>query len=91
MNRIAHVAGVDAAVLSAQWAAAVTADFDPVTAYFKDATSQTRPLTAGNNPSRLNIAPALSPDGRQLVFLSERDQLSIDVFVARTDGVESET
>jgi hypothetical protein len=32
--------------------------------------------------ARLHLAPALSPDGRQLMFLSERDRLSLDLFVA---------
>jgi Tol biopolymer transport system component len=31
---------------------------------------------------RLNLGPALSPDGTQLVFLSERDRYSVDVFLA---------
>ncbi len=31
---------------------------------------------------RLNVGPSISPDGRSLVFLSERDQYSIDVYVA---------
>ena len=30
----------------------------------------------------MNVSPALSPDGSQLVFLSERDGYSIDVFLA---------
>jgi len=37
------------------------------------------PLSAGG---RVNVAPALSPDGSKIVFLSERDQFSIDMFVA---------
>jgi hypothetical protein len=38
----------------------------------------------------LNIAPALSPDGRELIFLSEKDQLSVDLFVAdATTGIVS--
>lgn len=32
--------------------------------------------------ARLHVAPALSPDGRQLVFMSERDRLSLDLFMA---------
>ena len=36
---------------------------------------------------RLNLAAALSPDGRRVVFLSERDQFSIDLYLAdATDG-----
>jgi Tol biopolymer transport system component len=31
---------------------------------------------------RINVAPALSPDGRRLVFLSERDLFSIEMFLA---------
>jgi hypothetical protein len=31
---------------------------------------------------RLNIAASLSPDGRRMVFLSEREQFSIDLFLA---------
>jgi len=31
---------------------------------------------------RLNVAPSLSPDGRLLVFMSERDGHAVDVFVA---------
>ena len=33
-------------------------------------------------PGRLNLGPALSPDGRTLIYLSERDHYSIDVFAA---------
>ena len=31
---------------------------------------------------RLNLAGSLSPDGRRIIFFSERDQLSIDLFLA---------
>ena len=36
--------------------------------------------TAGEG--RLNVGPSLSPDGRLLVFMSERDGHAVDVFVA---------
>lgn len=39
-------------------------------------------VSATRNGGRLNVAPALSPDGSQLVFLSERDGYAIDVFLA---------
>jgi hypothetical protein len=32
--------------------------------------------------ARLHVAPAISPDGRRVVFLSERDRLSLDLFIA---------
>lgn len=41
------------------------------------------PLLAGRaGGGRLNLAASLSPDGRRLVFLSERDQFSIDLYLA---------
>jgi Tol biopolymer transport system component len=39
-------------------------------------------VSSTRNGGRLNVAPSLSPDGTQLVFLSERDGYSIDVFLA---------
>jgi hypothetical protein len=34
---------------------------------------------------RMHVAPALSPDGRSLMFLSERDRLSTDLFLSDVD------
>jgi Tol biopolymer transport system component len=36
----------------------------------------------GARGARLHLAPALSPDGRRLMFMSERDRLSLDLFMA---------
>ncbi|HET9830619.1 MAG TPA: hypothetical protein VFP91_02870, partial [Vicinamibacterales bacterium] len=43
-----------------------------------------KPVVSLKTGGRLNVGPALSPDGKSLVFLSERDQYSIDVYVANT-------
>ena len=37
---------------------------------------------ARRDGARLHVAPSISPDGRRVVFLSERDRLSLDLFVA---------
>jgi len=39
-------------------------------------------FTSEGDGARLHLAPALSPDGRQLMFISERDRLSLDLFMA---------
>ncbi len=39
-------------------------------------------ITPRQGGGRLNLAPALSPDGERIVFLSERDLFSIDMFLA---------
>src|SRR5688500_12221739 len=38
----------------------------------------------GERRSRMQLAPSISPDGRRVMFLSERDRLSVDLFVADT-------
>ena len=40
----------------------------------------------GERRSRMQLAPAISPDGSRVMFLSERDRLSIDLFVADTSN-----
>jgi Tol biopolymer transport system component len=44
--------------------------------------SPTRLATFARDGARLHVAPALSPDGRYLMFMSERDRLSLDLFLA---------
>ena len=39
-------------------------------------------LTAQTEGGALNLAPSLSPDGERVVFLSEKDLFSIDMFLA---------
>jgi hypothetical protein len=46
------------------------------------ATTLRRLIGGGPDDGQLNVGPALSPDGRFLVFLSERDQHAVDVYLA---------
>ncbi|MEM1215836.1 MAG: basic secretory protein-like protein, partial [Bacteroidota bacterium] len=41
-----------------------------------------REIINADNGGRLNIAPEISPNGRYVIFLSERDVFSIDLFLA---------
>src|SRR5688572_13071192 len=41
---------------------------------------------AGDGAGRIHVAPSISPDGRHVMFLSERDRLSLDLFMADTDS-----
>lgn len=41
-----------------------------------------RPILKARREGELNVGPALSPDGRRVAFLAERDLLSVDLFVA---------
>jgi Tol biopolymer transport system component len=80
IGRLTAVTGVDAAVLSRDWHAALKEMFGRREPAARTASMVT--VGAGKGAGRVNIAPALSPDGTQIVFLSERDGYSIDVFLA---------
>lgn len=82
VSRIARVAGVEASTLSDDWHEAVRRDFAPVIEELSKQVENRKPLIAGSPRGRLNLAPALSPDGQEIVFLSEKDQFSVDMFVA---------
>jgi hypothetical protein len=82
LDRIARVAAIDASKLSDEWHQTVQRDFAPVIEEFRNHPQAARPLIAGRPRNRLNLGPSISPDGREVVFLSEKDQLSVDIFVA---------
>jgi Tol biopolymer transport system component len=85
IGRLKAVTGKDAAALSKEWHAFIRkataidrAGCDGEGCRFDAA----RIIGAEQNGGRMNVAPALSPDGQRVVFLSERDGYSVDVFLA---------
>jgi hypothetical protein len=86
IGRLVAVTGVKEPALTEQWHAALRRD-----AAGRAGQGGARPdpqgvlITARGDGGRLNLGPALSPDGAHLVFLSERDRYSVDMFLA--DGV----
>ena len=82
-SAIAGVLGTDEDTLSKEWHDATRRSFAAVYETTKPATAFGRALisreTGGGD---MNLTPALSPDGKRVVFLSERSLFSIDMFVA---------
>lgn len=77
------VLGVDAKELSAEWHAAEIAAYRPVAEMMQMPTSFARPLiTKANSGGGMNVSPELSPDGSRIMFFSERDLFSIDLYLA---------
>ena len=75
--RVVEATGLSADDLTARWHASVEAGSE---------TTLTGARRMGGD-SRIQVSPALSPDGRSMMFLSERDRLSLDLFIATTgDG-----
>ena len=78
--------------LVAQWHAATYAAYAPlrgVTQPAESAGTRVIALEPGDDVG-YNIAPSVSPDGDRLMFLSDRDLFSIDLFLAdaRTGAIE---
>lgn len=88
IGRLVAVTGVREAQLTAGWhesmRAIASAAPDP------HASSATVLVGERQGGGRLNVGPALSPDGARMVFLSERDRYAVDLYLAdaRTGRVE---
>jgi len=73
--------GYDDKTLSSLWKNAIEATYKP---YLKD----TAQVPIGNriiddkNSGKLNLAPAISPDGKYVAFLSEKNLFTVDLFLA---------
>ncbi len=69
--------------LSPQWQNALRSRYESVLSVTVPATQQARMLVSQpHEENGLNVSPALSPDGKYLMFLSQRELISIDVFMA---------
>jgi Tol biopolymer transport system component len=73
--------GYDEKTLSSLWKHAIESTYRP---YLKD----TAQVPVGHrvidekNSGKLNLAPAVSPDGKYLAFLSEKNLFTVDLFLA---------
>jgi Tol biopolymer transport system component len=81
--------GISADSLTREWGAATREAYEPLMA---DRTSPdsvgTEVLSPDIDGGRINIAPALSPDGRYVAFISERELFNFNLFVADAETGE---
>ncbi|MGH9258115.1 MAG: peptidase S9 [Vicinamibacterales bacterium] len=82
---IERVLGVKQEELSTAWHEAISALYAPALQAGTRASKTGRPLARDSKRENLAIAPSLSPDGRHVVYLSERDMLSIDMYLAEVE------
>lgn len=78
---IQRVFGYNEATLSRLWKSTIENAYKPL---LKD-TAQVpvgKLIVDKNNAGNMNVAPAISPDGKLIAFLSEKDLFSIDLFLA---------
>lgn len=77
------VLGEDKKTFTQEWHDATHATYAPFFETTKMADAFGRPIvTSKMNGGDMNVAPAVSPDGRRVVFLSSRAQYAIDMYVA---------
>lgn len=78
-----RVLGISLAQLSVQWRDWVQATYLPDVASRQLASAVGKPLlTRANSGGQLHVAPALSPDGKLIAYLSEKNYFFIDFYLA---------
>ena len=80
LARLERATGVAADALSRDWQASIAAALEGLAA--DGLAEQPGRLLALDADARLHVAPAISPDGGRVMFISERDRLSLDLFMA---------
>jgi len=83
-----YALGIDADSLSTEWINAVKEAYLPLTEDRTPADSAGRKLVSDDTAGRLNISPAVSPDGKWVAFLSEKDLFQINLFIADAETGE---
>ncbi len=77
-----RVLNVNFETLTKEWHQSMNETYDPIAAKTRLVEKSSRTLFKATEENRLNVSPALSPDGSQIVFLSSRDLFSIDMYLA---------
>jgi len=72
---------VDHKQLSKDWQDALKQQFGPAVAAARPAADLGRALVAAKRGEQFNVSPVLSPDGKRLLFFSEREQFSIELYL----------
>jgi len=86
---MAFTLGISADSLSNEWIDAVKTGYAPLMEGRTHPDSAgTRVLAGDMDSGDMNLSPAISPDGRYVAYLSERDLFSIDLFVADAETGE---
>lgn len=76
VGRLEDVTGATANDITSQWHASIGTAVDE---------SPSADGVLADQRGRMQLAPSLSPDGRRVMFLSERDRLAVDLFMADTE------
>lgn len=73
--------GTDTKTISTMWHAALNTQYKPVLDGRKEK-PRGKKLISEDNAGRMNLSPALSPNGKYVIFLSEKDVFNTDLYLA---------
>jgi Tol biopolymer transport system component len=76
-----NVLGMDEKKFSELWKASLIANYSPLLTDTLD-NIRGRKILFDKNAGEMNLSPSVSPDGKHLVFLSEKDVFTLDLFLA---------
>ena len=78
-----RVIGISSDSLSKEWLASIRATYLPLMEGRTNPTHVGQPLLgSGKEPGDINVAPAISPDGKYVAFFARRGLFTVDLFVA---------
>jgi Tol biopolymer transport system component len=77
-----YTLGIKPDSLSKEWIAAVKDAYLPLVEGKTPADSAGHKIVSSETAGDMNIAPAISPDGKWIAFLSEKDLFNINLFIA---------
>lgn len=80
-----RVIGLSSSTVSDLWKAAYTSHYAPLMADSTRHIAKGTRILSEDNAGNMNISPSISPDGKHVAFFSERDLLSIELFLAETE------
>ena len=79
---IERVVGLSARTVSNMWKASYITHYEPLMSDSARHVPVGQRIISPDNSGHINISPSVSPDGKLVAFFSERDLLSIDLFLA---------
>ncbi|MCI0347974.1 MAG: hypothetical protein L0Z53_00985 [Acidobacteriales bacterium] len=86
---IQNILGISEETLSQDWHRAMRDQYQPVLRATTPADQQGRLLVSKKrHGGELNVSPALSPDGKQMVFISSKELFSVDLYLADAESGE---
>ena len=82
-DAIEGILSTDTDTLSKEWHASIFSAYRPIAEVTQMPAQFARPLVNKERQGgEMNVGPELSPDGSRIIFFSERDLFSIDLFLA---------